>query len=181
MSEKSIKAASQPKTQEEIDEAFIQLVSCMIEDKTKIRNSVELHEQYQVYDGDVLSRTQLLNKLHVFDHFGDYILILSGAGVASIIVFRSKAPSLLKLVNDSDDKGYLDSSIKRLIKQIIGELESNKEITKETLENSENGTLMSFLGNLSQRLDRTLTAHLIANIITGSIKNYPTPLQVSFG
>lgn len=142
MSERSIRAAaSHPKTQEDIDEAFNQLVSCMIEDKTKIWNSVELHEQYQVYDGDILSKTQLLNKL--FDHFDDDLLILSAAGVASIIVFRSKAPSLFKLVNDSDDKGYLDGSIKRFVKQILGEIRDIKtdksqyttDITTETLEN----------------------------------------------
>ena len=45
------------------------------------------------------------------DHFGDNILVLSSPGVSSIVVFKNKAPTLLKLV-PSDDDSDLDMSIK---------------------------------------------------------------------
>ena len=43
------------------------------------------------------------------------------------------------------------------------------------------GTLLKLLAALSTRLDRTLTAPLIANIITNVLRNSPTPLQVALG
>ena len=48
----------------------------------------------------------MVTKGQVVDHFGDNILVLS-----SIVVFRNKAPSLLKLVS-SDDDSDLDMSSK---------------------------------------------------------------------
>ena len=51
--------------------------------------------------GEDLVRKSLLKKIK--DHFGDDIAVLSSSGLASLIVFRKNASTLLNLVNDSDE------------------------------------------------------------------------------
>ena len=63
----------------------------------------------------MLTKRQVLDQL--VDHFGDNILVLSCPGVSSIVVFKDKAPTLLKLV-PSDDDSDLDISIKNLVKEL---------------------------------------------------------------
>ena len=85
----------------------------------------------------MLTKRQVVNQL--VDHFGDNILVLSSPGVSSIVVFKNKAPTLLKLV-PSDDDSDLDMSIKNVVKEIAREvkvLKSDKahyniQICKET-------------------------------------------------
>ena len=55
------------------------------------------------------------------DPFGDNILVLSSPGVSSIVVFKNKAPTLLKIVC-SDDDSNLDMSIKNVVKKINREV-----------------------------------------------------------
>ena len=56
----------------------------------------------------MLTKRQVVDQL--VDHFGDNILVLSSHGVSSIVVFKNKAPTLLKLA-PSDDDSDLDMSI----------------------------------------------------------------------
>ena len=52
------------KTENEFeDEAFTQVVNELTEDCSRIWNSVELHEQYRAYNGESLSRRNLITKL----------------------------------------------------------------------------------------------------------------------
>ena len=51
------------------------------------------------------------------------MLVLSATGVANIVVFREKAQSLLKLVNDNDDSD-IDVSIKKLAGEIVKEIKT---------------------------------------------------------
>ena len=55
---------------------------------------------YVSYNGVSLSRRQLVKSLT--DRFGDDILVLSGNGVASILVFKSKAAGHLNIVSNDD-------------------------------------------------------------------------------
>ena len=59
-----------------------------------------------------MTKRQVVDEL--VDHFGDNTLVLSCPGV-SIVVFKNKAPTLLKLV-PSDEDSDLDMSIKNVVK-----------------------------------------------------------------
>ena len=93
--------------------------------------------------------------------------------------------SLLKLV-PSDDDSDLDMSIKNVVKEIAREvkvLNSDKghyniRICKETAAESACDTLFA---KISPKLDRTLPAILIGNIITSLLTNSFTTLQISLG
>ena len=89
---------------DDTDNACIALVGDMTEDKAHVWNSVEVEELYVSYGGYRSTRRHLIEQLS--DHFGTDLLVLSGNGVASLLVFRSKASRLMKLVDDDcdDDK-----------------------------------------------------------------------------
>ena len=60
-----------------------------------------------------MTKRQVVDEL--VDHFGDNTLVLSCPGVCSIVVFKNKSPTLLKLV-PSDEDSDLDMSIKNVVK-----------------------------------------------------------------
>ena len=78
--------------------ACIALVGDLTEDKAHVGNSVEVEELYVSYDGYRSTCRHLIEQLS--DHFGTDLLVLSGNGVASLLVFRSKASRLMKLIDD---------------------------------------------------------------------------------
>ena len=128
----------------------------------------------------MLTKRQLIDQL--VDQFGYNILDLSSPGVSSIVVFRNKSPTLLKLV-PSDDDSDLDMSIKNVGKQIVREVKGlksdkchyNIRICKETASES------ALLGKISPKLDITLPAIRIGNIITSLLTNSFTTLQIYLG
>ena len=63
------------------------------------------------YNGVSLSHRQLVKSLT--DRFGDDLLVLSGNGVASILVFKSKAAGHLEIVSNDDDDG-VDIALRRV-------------------------------------------------------------------
>ena len=167
------------------DEAFNGVIHDLNEDRTRIWNSIELHEQYIAHGGESLTRRNLMSKLS--QHFGHDILVLSGAGVASILSFRSKSSSILKLVaNDEDDD---DAAVSKVAKLIVAETKTlkhdkSKYQTRVSLENSlddASQTLLHLLSLLSTKLDSTLPAAMIGNIVTSIVTNRHTTLQVSLG
>ena len=81
------------------DSALDALIEEMPGNKTQVWNFLELHNIYSHHGGASLSRRKLVD--HLVNHFGVDLFVLSGNGVASILVFRSKSPGLLKLVDDS--------------------------------------------------------------------------------
>ena len=85
---------------DDTDNACIALVGDMTEDKAHVWNSVEVEELYVSYGGYRSTRRHLIEQLS--DHFGTD-LVMSGNGVASLLVFRSKASRLMKLVDDDCD------------------------------------------------------------------------------
>ena len=181
---RNIRSASHKPAQVE-DEAFNRVISDLNEDRTRIWNSVELHEQYTAYNGESLTRRNLMAKLS--EHFGPDILVLSGPGVASILSFRSKASSVLKLVaNDEDDDDAAVSKVAKLIDAETKALRHDKSNyqTRVSLENSlddASQTLLRLLSLLSTKFDSTLPAAMIGNIVTSIVTNRHTPLQVALG
>ena len=118
------------------------------------------------------------------EHFGHDILVLSGAGVASILSFRSKASSVLKLVaNDEDDD---DATVSKVAKLIAAETKTlkhdkSKYQTRVSLENSlddASQTLLHLLSLLSTKLNSTLPAAMIGNIVTSIVTNRHTSLYL---
>lgn len=98
------------------DEAFIRFVNDLEEDRSRIWNSIEVHE-----------------------HFGDDLLILSGIGVASILSFRSKAYNVLNLVanDDYDDDAAISKMATRIVTEIIKlRHDKFKYRTRVSIENS---------------------------------------------
>ena len=190
MSPKMIRqaAASATTSAENIDTdlSFEQLISVMIENQSSVWNSIDLFNTYKSTGGDRLTRRQLIQSLVA--HFDEELLVLTASGVASIIVFKHKAPALLKLVSDSDDTEK-DASIAFLAKEIVKEtngIEINKNtyetrLQSETVEKAVSDTLMDLLANLSKKLDHSPAAYLIGNIITSTLKNSPTALQIALG
>ena len=84
---------------EQHDEAFTMLVKDMAEDRSRLWNSIELHNLYTDYKGDKLSRRQLLKNLSE-DSGSDLLLVMSGNGVATIVVFRIKSIQCLEISFD---------------------------------------------------------------------------------
>jgi len=81
------------------------------------------------HGGEQHSRRTLLTKLS--RHFGPDFLLLSGNGVANLLVFRSKALGLLRLVSKEGDDD-IDISLEKLASRIVFEskqLQINIRIT----------------------------------------------------
>ena len=158
----------------------------MLEDKSRVWNSIEIFDIYSSEGGVKMTRRRFIECLST--RFGEDLLVLSASGVASIIVFKSKAPSLLRVVNDYDDS-EIDAAIKLMAKRIIKDVSDctldktkySTRLTTEKLQQPVSDTLMRLLAKLSSKLENTPPAHLIGNIITSSLRNVPTALQVALG
>ena len=170
---------------EENDVSFTQVTKDMKDDPSRIWNSVDLYNLYLTYNGTHLTRRTLMSKLKKC--FGEDLLILSGNGVANLIVFRSKASNSLRLVDDEDDD--IQATVEKLAKIIIRESKNLKLHDKsyqtridlqEAMANC-SSILLLLLQHLSVKLDSTLPAALIGNIITSSITNQATTLQIALG
>ena len=82
-------SASSSSKSSDTDPAFESVVSEMLQDRTRIWNSIDLYEQYSNEGGDKLTRRQLIESLTT--RFGKDVIVLSATGVANIIVFREQA------------------------------------------------------------------------------------------
>ena len=173
-------------SEDDLDVAFEYVTGLMLEDKSRVWNSNEIFDIYSSEGGVKMTKRRFIE--YLCTHFGEDLLELSASGVASIIVFKSKAPSLLRVVNDYDDS-EIDAAIKTIAKRItkdvtdciLDKAKYSTRLTTENLQQPVSDTLMRLLAKLSSKLENTPPAHLIGNIITSSLRNFPTPLQVALG
>ena len=131
----------------------------LTEDRSRIWNSVELHEQYKLYQGECLSRRTLQNKLpdlltKLSEHFGPALLVLSGTG---IVTFRSKASKVLKLASNEEDDH--DTAISKVAKLIVVESntlkqDKSKYKARATIENSINDVSLTLQHLMSLVLNK---------------------------
>lgn len=123
MSPKSLESACNTSTSgtQEVDTAWQNLLIDVQDDLTRIWNSVELANAYQAHGGNQLSRKLLVKKLA--EYVGSDLLVLSSVGIANIIVFRSKAATALKVIEEDEDD--LDAAIAKVSKQIIKDVKAN--------------------------------------------------------
>ena len=158
------------------DSALEYVIHEMSTNSSQISNSLEIWHQYEKHGGKDPVRKSLPKKIK--DHFGDDIAVLSSSGLASLIVLRKNASTLLNLVNDSDED-ELSILTDKLAKTITTEVRDisldksryNVRITKEDISKSVSSTLMDLLGKLSANMEYTLPALLIGNIVTSIISN----------
>jgi len=129
-----------------------------------------------------LSRRLLTTKLT--KQFGnDDMLVLSGSGVANILVFRTKASSVLRLVDN------VSASVEIVANQIIRECRELKnyeryyqtQLNLDEANESCSPTLLSLLKLVSTSLHASMSATLIGNIVTNSITHQATTLHVALG
>ena len=90
----------------------------MKNDMLRIWNSVEVYNMYKDHGGKLYSRRTLLSKL--LDILGSELLVLSGEGVTSLILSRSRASTAINFVA-SDEDDAIDVSIERISKKVAQE------------------------------------------------------------
>ena len=90
---------------------------------------------------------------------------------------------MLKIIKDDNESdGILSKQVVQESKSISCDKSSFQEhIDADMAAEHASDTLLKLLAALSRRLDRTLPAPLIGNIITNVLRNSPTPLQVALG
>ena len=96
------------------DTAFETVVNVMNSDVSHIWTSIETHSLYLAHGG-CLSRYSLVHKLS--DYFGKDMIVLYATGLASLLIFRSKASKVLRIEDDNDD----DLLVGKIAKQILNE------------------------------------------------------------
>ena len=185
MAPRSVRAASSStKPKETEDTAFQSTISQMSNEPSRIWNTVDAYDEYLSHGGELLSRRMLLAKLT--EHFGPDLLVLSGSGVASLLVFRSRTSSILRLVA----KKYDDDAEIELAKAAAHIVRESKKLARERNVYQRrvcidealdvvSPIMLSLLSKISDKLNHTMPAALIGNIITNMITNQPTTLQIS--
>ena len=168
------------------DLALKHVIASVVDDKLYVWNSIELFDQYQEYGGCELSRPQLIDNLR--NHFAGELLVLSSPGYANIVAFHNQAATLLKMVKDDDDCD-INSSVAKVAKEVTKDckaitLDRTKyrlNVNEATTGESVSSTLHTLLAAISPKLDNTLPALMIGNVVTSILKSQPTDLQVSLG
>ena len=167
------------------DDAFEFVVRLILSDRSKIWNSRELYDTYLSNNGENLSRRQLVHSLQ--ERFGEDFLMLSGDGIASLLLFKSKASAHLKIVENEDDD--VDSALVKVTKQITAETkklrrDTSKYDTRIYLQNALrecSPTLLRLFALLSANLESTLQAAMLGNMVSNAMSNTPTTLQIALG
>lgn len=152
-------------------------------DTSYVWTSIEIYNHYKGHGGTSLSRGKLIQQLT--DVFHKELMVFASPGLANIIMFRSRASNLLRLVELEEE----DRSIDTIAKQIVRESKEmcsdrklyNVRMNKALATEEASYTLLALLSSLSDKLNHTLPAILIGNMITGILTSSPTSLQVALG
>ena len=107
------------------DNVFQAVVNTMINDPTRIWNFVETYKLYQSCGGSKFSRRTLVWRLS--DILPD-LLVLSGNGIASILIFRNEVSSQLKIISNENDED-MNYSMNKLAKKTDEEMEMRRDET----------------------------------------------------
>ena len=93
-------AAHSGRETQDIEPAVSSTILSMKNDMLHIWNSIGVYNMYKDHGGKLYSRRTLLSKL--LDILGSELLVLSGEGVGSLILFRSRASTAINLVASDD-------------------------------------------------------------------------------
>ena len=165
-----------------VDSAFTSVIDFLDQDRTKIHNTIDLHNKYIDSGGEILSRRQLLSK--IIEHFAGDLLALSSPGIATIVTFKPNAAKALHIVSDETD--YDDAAIEKVAKKIAKEIDDieidrnsyQTHLNREMCSNHASDTVLDLLSRLGKKMSHTLPAIMIGNMITSTMKNLATPLQI---
>ena len=152
---------------------------------SKVWNSVELFNMYKCLGGLLVHKKHVVKS--ILDYFGENVLIMSSPGFANVILFRVEAKTIMKLVDDNDDD--IDSAVEKVAKYITEEVKSaerkhthyNTTINIDLAREGISDTFMKLLASISKSLENTFPALMIGSIITSTLLNIPTNLQIALG
>ena len=177
MGRKNINQASKAKDELSAEDiAYHEIADIMQSDVSRMWTSVEIYKLYK-QAGGVITRETLVKK--IADTFGSKLLVLSSPSIASILVFRNHASSIMRIENVDDD----NVDIEKIAKVVINEIDSiplkrdtyNKHIDIVTAKQDVSPTLMQLLKTISKNFaNDSLAAILIGNIITSRVSNRTT-------
>ncbi|KAJ8018705.1 hypothetical protein HOLleu_43161 [Holothuria leucospilota] len=169
----------------EVDKALESVIWTLDKDLSRIWNSVELYSLY-AENGGTATRRLLISKLS--EHYKEELLVLSSPGIATILAFKSHASKALHVISDfeDDDSDFAVTKVTKKIYQEVGEMTPDRDkyctrLNHETASANVSSTVLNLLARLSPKLDNSLPALLIGNIITAVLTNYPTQLQIALG
>ena len=158
----------------------------MLEHKDSLWNSAELYDIYISCSScsRLLSRPIVNEK--VKERFSDNVIVLTSPGYASIIAFNRCVSSVLKIVKDENEDDELEHSkikVSRCIKRECKQMKSKRthydlHINKDKMDDAVSQTLSSMLSLVSPKLNKTLSAAMIGNIVTSEVTNEAIDLQI---
>ena len=185
MNPKNVRAAQNPKEEIPNEDATVASLVKMIKlAKDKILTSTELHNLYLDKGGKDLSQNRLLNK--AIEYMGNKVVVLSSPGIARIIMLNEKALQIFKFerVDEEDDDINLRLIAKKL-NSVVKSLSRNddvyKNLTRESLFDDTNSSILSLLDLTSPMFQSSLPAVMTGSIITSIIISKPTPLIIYLG
>ena len=185
MCSRSIQAASHQwyDVDQSVDSAFNSLVIYLANNKDTIYSSIDLYAKYVQEGGNVLTRRQLIKD--IIDSFGGEMIALSSPGFSTILVFKSTASKTFHMMpDDTDDMPEMIEKVSSKIKYEIENIEIDRQnycscVDKDICLNFQSHTLKNLLLKISEKLNQSLPALLIGNIVTSVVKNLATPLQIA--
>ena len=166
------------------EDTFRQLIHTIRVDRTRMWTSVDVERTYTELGGTSLSRPELIKR--VTSDLDNEIVVLSSPGLAHILIFRDKASTLLRLVETTDTDDRNIDAVSKTITKECKNIPINKDVYSPDIsihhaEKESSNTLLRLLSKISDKLNNTLSAYLIANIVTSTIQNKYTSLQIALG
>ena len=114
-------------------------------------------------------------------------MALSSRGIATILISKSNAAKMFHLIpDDTDDMYPMIDMVSKKIKTEINNIEIDRKnyyshVDRDVYLNFRSNTLNDILTKVSEKLNQSLPALLIGNIITSVVKNLTTSLQIALG
>ena len=111
--------------------------------------------------------------------------MVSSPGLANILLFRSTASHILRVVDFEEDNKSPEVAAKQIVRECkelyVDKNVYNTRIDKDLAKEETSSRLLTLLSNVSEKLDNNLPALLIGNIVTSMLTNKPTSLQIALG
>ena len=125
---RNVSSAAVGEKEEIVDQCFNSLMETMLKDKSRMWTSIELESEYRNTGGTILTRRKLIKKISHF--LKDEAMVLSSPGIASIVVFKNKANSMLRIqeVEKETENDTSDEVLDMIAKSIVSEI---KEIPSD--------------------------------------------------
>ena len=146
----------------------------------------ELCHKYEEFSENAISKYKMLSEIKSF--FGQEVIPISSPGVATLIMFREKAGSLLRLVEDhSQDE--VCGLIKPLAKKIRNEIFQVKRdtkiyttrVNKTSIMEQCSPTFSQLLNEISPTFCDSPSSLMVGSIVSSKVTKHPTDLQIALG